>query len=130
MARGKPQTNNRSRKKSEAHKVTVAEAFRDVVIKAIDRGQLLPLIGGFCLVLLIWKMPEDKAYEFATNMAKGFQDLSLFGWLLAVFFAVSWSVHVRSIRRKHSEEYRRIGREKSELQGKRAKIKLESSDNS
>lgn len=109
--------------------VSWAQAFRDIIIKAMDRGQLLPVLLFLVLLAFIFKMSEENVYEFGVGIVNGFKDFSLFGWFVAAIVAILWAGHARQMRRNHSSEYQRIGREKSELQASSSsKIKLNSSN--
>jgi hypothetical protein len=111
-------------------KVTWAHAFRDIVIKAMDRGQLLPIFFFFSCLILVSKVPEEKAYDLAIIIVDGFKDASLLGWLGMIALAIFWAIHAQSMRRKHSAEYKRIGTEKSSLQQRlNTKSPFISSDN-
>lgn len=109
--------------------VTWAQAFRDITIKAMDRGQLLPLLFFIVIVIFAWKMPNDKVYEIFIMLFEGFKDLSLVGWLGMILIAILWASHSRAMRRNYSVEYQRIGAEKSMMQQQLTKVPLGSSDN-
>lgn len=108
--------------------VTWAQAFRDIILKAMDRGQLLPVLLFLICLALIWKMPDDKVYDFGVIIVNGFKDLSLLGWAATVIVCVLWAGHARTMRRNHSSEYQRIGSEKSKIQREQSKVPLGSSD--
>lgn len=109
--------------------VTWAQAFRDIIVRAMDRGQLLPVLFFLFVLALIFKMPESRVYDFSIIVVDGFKDLSLVGWILVVVVCILWAGHARSMRRKHSMEYQRIGGEKSRLQQEQITTTLGSSDN-
>ncbi|MGF1840978.1 hypothetical protein [Vibrio atlanticus] len=115
--------------KAKAAPVTWAQAFRDIIIKAIDRGQLMPVLCFLVILALVFKMPEEQVYEFGMNILSGFKDWSLVGWFCTVVVISLWAGHAQVMRRKHSTEYKRMGQEKSKAQQDRAKIPLKSSDN-
>ena len=117
----KPNNNNKTT-------VSWAQAFRDIIIRAMDRGQLLPVLGFLLFLAFIWKMPEENVYEFGVLILKGFKDLSLAGWGVSGIVCILWAGHARIMRRKHSSECQRIGNEKSKLQQSTVKTKLGSSD--
>ncbi|NVJ59791.1 MAG: hypothetical protein HWE27_05335 [Gammaproteobacteria bacterium] len=114
--------------KNVKNTVTWAQAFRDIILKAMDRGQLLPVLLFLICLALIWKMPDEKVYDFGVMILNGFKNLSLLGWGIAVLVCVLWAGHARTMRRNHSFEYQRIGGEKSKLQREQAKVPLGSSD--
>ncbi|CAH6869282.1 conserved hypothetical protein [Vibrio chagasii] len=108
--------------------VTWAQAFRDIINKAMDRGQLLPILFFFVIMFLIYKMPPERVYEFGMSILQGFKDWTLVGWGGMGFISILWAGHARIMRRKHSAEYLRIGGEKSKLQQDKVKAQLGSSD--
>ncbi|OOF34549.1 hypothetical protein [Salinivibrio costicola] len=115
--------------KNSKSTVSWAQAFRDIIIRAMDRGQLLPVLGFLLVLAFIWKMPESKVYDFGVLILNGFKNLSLAGWVSTVVVCILWAGHARIMRRKHSSEYQRIGSEKSRLQKEQVNTPLGSSDN-
>lgn len=118
--------------KSKKGKNTVswAQAFRDIIMKSMDRGQLLPVLFFLIFLAFIFNMSEENVYDFGIAIVDGFKDASLLGWFVATIIAILWAGHARQMRRNHSAEYLRIGSEKSKLQGDSTKIKLSSSNKS
>ncbi|HDV5476716.1 TPA: hypothetical protein RI770_000588 [Vibrio cholerae] len=115
--------------KKQQQSVTWAQAFRDIILRSMDRGQLLPVLFFLIVIALIFKMPEEKVYEFGLGIVDGFKNFSLMGWVLSIVVGVLWAGHARLMRRQHSAEYKRIGLEKSRLQQEAAnKTVLNSSD--
>ncbi|EIA0803414.1 hypothetical protein K6327_000923 [Vibrio vulnificus] len=109
--------------------VTWAQAFRDIINKSMDRGQLFPMLAFLGVLAMIIKMPEDKVYTFGVDILNGLQNFSLLGWVLSSVIAILWAGHARQMRRQHSLEYKRMGQEKSKLQASASKrITLKSSD--
>lgn len=114
-----------NKKKTE---VGVAAAIASVFIRAIDRDQLVPLGLISIFLLVIYRLSSDKVYEFVVLITNKFADLSIVGWGLSIVLAISWAGHAKLMRKRHSKEYQRIGREKSALQKKLSKLQLKSSD--
>ncbi|MCX0422091.1 hypothetical protein ODY53_06860 [Aeromonas veronii] len=111
----KPNAGNRA-PRATSKNVTWAQAFRDIVVSAMSRGQLIPL-GVFIVVLsAVYKMPEEKVYDFAIYFVNGLSNHSLTGYVIAVITCILWGGHVKTIRRSFSDEARRIGLEKTKLQ--------------
>ena len=108
--------------------VTWAQATRDIVIAAINRGQLL-LLGVLAIfMLLVFKMPDNKAYELARAIFNDLKNFSLLGYILFLVMVIFCYSHSKKLRKNHSLEFERIGREKSRLQDKLAGEKLSSSE--
>lgn len=118
-----------AKSKTNKDKVSWPQAFRDIIIKAMDRGQLLPVLLFLVFLAFIFNMSENHVYEFGVGIINGFKEFSLVGWLVAAIVAILWAGHARQMRRDHSLEYQRIGTEKSKLQTSRvSKVKLNSSN--
>jgi hypothetical protein len=97
-------------------RVTWAEACRDVVISAMDKGQLIP-VGLFVFVLLmIFKMNAVDDAALANRLLDLIKNHSMVGYICWILTLGLWYVHARYMRMEHNEESGRIGREKSRLQ--------------
>lgn len=108
--------------------VTWAHATRDIVIRLIDKGAIIPGTVAAITLLLLWKLPEDAAKELVFKVYNNFVDLSIVGWILAAVVAIAWQAQTKSMRTEFSREAARIGKEKSDLQRQLAVIQLGSSD--
>jgi len=121
---------NKRPKQITKPEVTWAQAARDVLIASMNRGQL-PILGIIGIVfLVVWKMPNEEASRLAFDLVEKLSNLEMWAYILLVITLVGWYLHARLMRKEFSNEYRRIGREKSELQRKLAGIKYQSSDES
>ena len=96
--------------------VTWAHASRDVLVAAINRGQLLLLLLGAIILLLIWKMPSADAGVLANKLVDDLSNYSLIGWLLFLVALGGWYVHAKSQRTAITAEMKRLGDERSKLQ--------------
>ena len=116
--------------KGKAGQVTWAQAFRDIIIASMNRGQL-PILGMVGIVfLLVWKMPDEKASQLVFDLYGKLMEMEMWAYMLLAVTLVGWYSHAKIMRREFSREYRRIGQEKSDLQSKAAGIKFKSSDRS
>lgn len=94
--------------------VTWAQAFRDIVISGMARGQLLPLMCSLAVLLIIYRLPPEKLANLVYLLfSKGILAL---GWVVAVALVIGWSWQSRRSRRFHSAEYERITKEKNDCQ--------------
>lgn len=111
-------------------KVTWAQAFRDIVIASMNKGQL-PVLAVFMLIgLLIWKLPETEVLKLWGVLIDKLSNGELLSYPLLGFVTLGWFYHSRRQRRHFLAEYERIATEKSELQEKLTGTKLKSSSNS
>ncbi len=120
---------SRKPKQQQRPPVTWAQAARDVLVTAMAKGQIIPLTISAVLGISVYRMPEDKLYIFAEDLLHTLERGSLWGYVLSVVVMVSWHSHVKSLRKKASEEFARIGKEKSSLQNMMSPVRLETSDN-
>lgn len=110
-----------------APKVTWAQAFRDVTIVSINKGQL-PVLGCIGIALfMLYRMPQDSVGLLAQHVVDRLSAWELAGWVLCLLVMACWYYHARWMRRSHADELHRIGSEKSKLQGKAAGTKFPSS---
>lgn len=105
-----------------------AQALRDMVVSAINRGQL-PVFGFFLvLLMLFFKMPAEDVSKLVFEILESLRHGELVAYVLLTVACVGWFTHARTMRRLFSAEAERIGREKSALQSRLAGVKFESSD--
>ena len=105
--------NNRTNRK-----FTWAQAFRDIVVTSMNRGQL-PLLGVMGLFgLVLWRLPDRDISGLLFAFLRGLKSGFFFGYVLALALAFSWYFHSKRMRREFSRECERIGHEKSDLQRK------------
>lgn len=107
-------------KKRTPHRVTWAQSVRDVLIAAMNRGQLPLLAVAAIFFAMVWRMPPEDVSALATRIVDALIDANLGGWVLSVVLVAGWFVHARYMRQQYSAEYDRIGAEKAELQAKKA----------
>ncbi|BCO32863.1 hypothetical protein TspCOW1_29660 [Thiohalobacter sp. COW1] len=118
----------RKGKKQPQPKVTWAQAFRDIVIAAMNRGQLLLLMVVAVVIIPVWKMTPEESSRLVFDVLENLKNGSILGYILFVSTVLGWFFHARAMRRIYSNEYRRIGKEKSAIQSKAAGAKFKSSD--
>ena len=116
------------KRQAKGGKVTWAQATRDVTITAINRGQLLPLGVIVIVVALIWKMPPENVVDLTRDLLRKLDPLEGIAYILVVVLAVGWFWHAHWMRKRFSDESRRMGLEKSELQRLAAGEDFKSSD--
>lgn len=114
-------------KKNKNTKISCAQAVRDVLIVAMDHGQLTTLLFSLIPLSLIYKMPGEKIYDLLKEILNMFLKGQLIAYPLLIVCIFSWAIHVRIIRNQFSREYERIGKEKSDLQRKTSGIELDTS---
>lgn len=123
--RGRDGTGN---KKAQRPNVTWAQAVRDMVTAAINRGQL-PLFGFFfIIVVLILKMSAEDVSHLVFELLESLKQGELVAYVVSALLALGWFWHAKVMRRISSDEFERIGNEKTRLQSELSGIQYRSSD--
>lgn len=117
-----------NRKKNNRQPVTWAQSFRDVTNKAMDKGQLIPILVGFIVLLSILGMDSQQLFHLWNRVLDGFLSGNIFLWLLILILLLVWRQQSKGTRQFFSEEYKRMGTEKSKLQKQLSPVPLKSSD--
>lgn len=97
-------------------RVTMAQATRDIVIAAMNKGQLIPVLLGACIIIILWRMPSDDVTKLANRLLDLLSNHAIFGYALWLVTIMLWYVHATHVRNVHNVESGRIGKEKSRLQ--------------
>lgn len=117
-----------TKKKSSDHHVGWAEMVQNVIIRAIDRGQL-PVLGLISAVLfLIYRMSENDVSLVTQNILEMSKNKVFFVYPVTAFSIFGWIVHVKILKKQADKETRRIGKEKSDLQNKASSQPFKSSE--
>lgn len=128
MAKVRTKSSSPSNKNNGAGKVTWAEMARDVLITAINRGQL-PILGIlFIVCIVVWRLPVASLSEIASDIFLALKAGEMWAYGLFAITASGWFVHSNSMRRIFSNEMRRVGKEKSKLQNKMVNGSFKSSE--
>ena len=97
-------------------RVTTAQAVRDIIIGAMNKGQLIPVLLGACLITILWRMPSDDLTKLANRLLDLLSNHVSFGYVMWIATVVAWYLHAKHVRKVHNAESGRIGKEKSRLQ--------------
>lgn len=104
------------------------DAMGQVIIASMNKGQA-PLILVFLIVMTYMILVKDSLPK-PVDLAKGMAQFGIVGYVLWVLTGLGWFYHHKWVRKKHSAECERIGKEKSRLQSKLNKKQFKSSDKS
>lgn len=107
--------------------VSWAQAFRDIIVVSMNKGQLPILAFAGVIALLVWRMPATDIPPLIDRILTRLESGELVGWLLTLLLVIGWYSHARWLRREYAEEFERIGKEKSRLQEGAAGRRLQSS---
>ena len=121
-------TNPSSKTTRNSGSMSWAQACRDIVVTSMNRGQL-PILGMIAVVLvLVWKLPEERATELVFSLLHALLEGPLVGYALFIITVAGWFFHAKWMRKMFSEEAKRIGKEKSGLQSALTGDKFSSSN--
>lgn len=107
---------------------TWAQAWRDVMYKAISSGQIVPTSIAIIAMIGMWRMPDEEIGPLMHRVLDGLSNHSLLGWGLFAIALCVWAWHSAVMRRNFSYEAQRIGNEKTRHQQARTTQPLGSSD--
>lgn len=108
--------NKRNNQSNSSHKVTWAQAFRDVLVAAMNRGQLLMLLAGGGVTLAIYKVPSEEMSQLIRDVLSSAQSMSILSYIVNVILVLLLFYQGKKFRRMHSEEFKRVGTEKQKAQ--------------
>ncbi|MBE3793584.1 hypothetical protein HJ184_21100 [Vibrio parahaemolyticus] len=91
-------------KKSDTHQVTAAQAIRDVVIKAMDEGMLVPLALILWVTMILYKMSTDTMMNLFENVIELMAEGKLFGWFSALVILAAWGTQMYFYQKRHRQE--------------------------
>jgi hypothetical protein len=103
------------------------QAFRDILIASMNRGQF-PLAMVSCIVIvLIQKMPPEDVSILAASIMANLENGRLFGYFLSFMLAGGWFFHSKWQRRMLDSEIDRMSNERNKVQTQKLGKKLKSS---
>lgn len=121
--------NEKSRNKNNSYRPNFWGMLQNVLIAALNKGQLLPMAFTLVVVILIIKYPNDQIPALFDKILNVSITNGVFGWLFASGSTFGGFMLIRWQRRIHTKEIQRISKEKKTLQEKLAKKQLPSSNN-
>jgi hypothetical protein len=99
-----------------------------VLLAAINRGQLLAILGFVVVLALVIRMPSEEAGKIAEGLLGDLELHTILGYLLFLAALIGWYAHARAQRRWISGEMSRIAEEKTTLQEAKIGTKLSTSE--
>lgn len=108
-------------------RVTWAQAFRDIIVGAMNKGQLLPVTLALVLLLIVARMDPKDLPSLGIKVLELLHAHEMIGYGLWAATVVGWVVHARFVKGTTDAESGRIGKEKTGLQEQLAGRKFTSS---
>jgi len=99
----------------------------NVIIAAINKGQIIPLALLLSFIIFMFRIPADKLSEFGTESLNVFEKWHILGWVITFMESLAGFYYIKRIRTKHNKEIERMSDEKTKLQELLLKTKLGSS---
>lgn len=98
------------------YKVTWAEAFRDILITAMRKGQL-PLLSFLAIIfVVVHRVPSSQIVQWIDKIIGAGLESCVMSWFFWFISVAGMVYYARQMRRHFSSEYDRMGKEKAELQ--------------
>jgi len=124
MANNKPKQQSRS----VIHRSNIWGMIENVLVQSINKGQL-PVAGLILtIMLIIFKLPEERVYDLVVQLFSIASVYKLGGWILFGISIFGWVYSAKSMRRHHTLEIRRLSNERTKLQEKLLNKNLPSSN--
>ncbi|MDB5278830.1 MAG: hypothetical protein JWR61_3785 [Ferruginibacter sp.] len=106
------------KEKNNPYRPNVWGMIRDIMVHAINKGQL-PVTGLILLLgLVVFKMPAEDVSKLMYATIRQFKTLYYLGWTLDGVIIVTWVIVQRKLTRGYRRELDRINNENQELQKK------------
>jgi len=93
-------------------KVTWAEAFRDIALRMIDKGQWAAFLLGMIVLVVVFRLDSDELVALVRELLMW----TVVPWVLLGLCIMGWYFHVRFVDHTTKGENRRLGTEKTMLQ--------------
>lgn len=105
-------------------------AARDVLIAAINKGQLPVMFGGIIIVSILWRMPEKDVGLLVFRLLDSAERERLIGYAFGMFSLIGWFFHARYQRKLITAEMQRVSGERNDLQQRELGKRIKSSEGS
>lgn len=104
------------------------KTVRDIVVAAINKGQL-PILGVCSIFLVIfWRLPANELSDMLRDLIDRLAKGELIAYILLILVCAGWFSHAKKMRTNHTNEVNRISKEKSALQNQLADPKFKGSE--
>lgn len=123
-ADGRPKKPSKTRTSS----VSWAQAFRDVLVGSMNKGQFPLAIVGIIFMLILYKMTPQGVDRLVDRLLDGLVAYSLVGWAVSGPLVAGWYLHSKWQRRTIQRELDRVTEERNRLQTEKLEGKPKSSE--
>ena len=118
-----------SQNRNNPHRPNLWGAMQNVLIAALNKGQLLGMGLVVFFLVVVFRIPEDQLVPLIERLLDISEINSILGWILSGFTTFGGFLIIRWQRRIHTKEIKRISSEKRLLQQKLNSKELPSSNN-
>lgn len=113
---------------NKVKKTNLFDFLITVLVAALNKGQLPLMFIGLWILILCFRVPSEDILPFFKSLLEISQFKNVFGWIgFGGVSTVSFYIN-RRLRRKHTQEIKRISEEKTRLQELVARKNLPSSN--
>lgn len=102
--------------------------LQNVLIAALNKGQLPAMFVGLILLIFAWKIPEEQVISFIKEIIAMSNNTGTLAWTLLTISVLASFFLTRMQRRMHTNEIKRMSQEKKALQEQLTKGQLPSSN--
>ena len=103
------------------------EAFKDVLIAAIVKGNAIPVLWNLVVLVIFWRLPPERIYDIIIQVINFFSNRSTLGYSLAVISLIGWAIYAGVTRSLYKKELDRMAMIRNESQEKLG-LKLQTSN--
>jgi hypothetical protein len=121
------------KKKAERRRrsdIGLYQAVRDVLIAAINKGQLPVVFGGIIIVSMLWRMPEKDVGVLVFRLLDSAERERLIGYAFGILSLTGLFFHARYQRKLMTAEMQRVSSERNDLQQRELGKRIRSSEGS
>lgn len=90
--------------------------LRDVLIAAMNKGQLIPMLAGLIALLWLGKMPGTQMFELYKDLTSIFKSTTYLGWTITIIITPIFVVLYRKTIKYYKQRIQELTNEKEEMQ--------------
>lgn len=87
-----------------------------VLNHATSKGVVLSVGFLVIMIIIVYRLPAETLGQLTLEIFSAIKSGKITGWVLFIILLIIFIATAKSMRRRHSNELKRIGNEKSELQ--------------
>ena len=113
-----------AKKSTESQRTNLWGFLRDIVLAAINKGQLPVLAILIVFIILVVKIPPRDVSHVLSQGTEALEHYHILGWITSLLTTFGWYRHYKWLRKTHQIEMDRVTSEKSKMQNEQSDQKL------